>query len=53
MISQICIICLAVIAGIVSYRQYRHGDRQAGFTWALIVGYWIVLTLKNIADLIF
>lgn len=52
-VSQILIICLAVIAGIVSYRQYKNGtpkDRRTAITWAFIVAYWIVLTLKNIAD---
>ena len=50
-VSQALIICLAVIAGFVSYRQFRFGDRKAGWTWIAIVAYWVVLTLKNMADL--
>ncbi len=51
MVSQLLVISLAIIAGVVSYRQYRHGDRKAGLTWMLIVAYWVALTLKNLADL--
>lgn len=46
------IILLALIAGIVSYRQYKHGNRENAVTWALIVSYWIVLTIKNLCDLL-
>lgn len=52
MISKILVIFLAVIAGWVSVRQYQHGDRKAGLTWALIVSYWIILTVKNVFDLV-
>lgn len=50
--SGYLVILLAIIAGWVSIRQYRHGDRKAGLTWALIVLYWVVLTAKNVFDLI-
>ncbi len=49
-VSAYLVLLLAVIAGWVSLRQYRHGDRKAGLTWALIVLYWVVLTVKNICD---
>lgn len=52
MISKILVVLLALIAGYVSYRQYKHGDKAAGLTWACIVAYWIVLTIKNFCDLI-
>ena len=51
-VSAYLVIGLAVIAGWVSVRQYRHGDRKAGLTWALIVLYWVVLTAKNLSDLL-
>lgn len=53
MISQILIICLALIAGYVSYRQYRYSSRANSITWLFIVLYWTVLTIKNLCDLIF
>ena len=53
MISQILIILLALIAGYVSYRQYKYTNRDNAITWFFIVMYWAVLTFKNLADLIF
>ena len=50
-LSQIMIILLIFIAGFVSYRQFRYGDRKTGWTWIFIVAYWVVLTLKNMCDL--
>lgn len=52
MIITIVVILLALIAGYVSYRQYRYGDKKQGLTWAFIVLYWIVLTVKNLIDLL-
>lgn len=49
---QIAIIMLAVNAAWVAVRQFRHGDRKAGLTWVLIVGYWVLLTIKNGLDFI-
>ena len=51
MITTILIILLALIAGYVSYRQYKYGNRENGLTWAFIVAYWVVLTIKNLCDL--
>ncbi len=48
--SQVSVILLAIIAGWVSIRQWRHGDRKVSLTWLLIVLYWVVLTAKNIFD---
>lgn len=50
--SQICVLLLIAVAFWVSVRQYRHGDRKAGLTWALIVLYWVILTVKNICDFV-
>lgn len=52
MISKILVILLAIIAGYVSYRQYRYTNRDNSITWLFIVMYWIVLTVKNICDLL-
>lgn len=52
MISPILVILLAIIAGYVSYRQFKYGDRKSGITWACIVAYWVVLTIKNLCDLL-
>ena len=52
MASKILVIFLALIAGYVSYRQFKHGDRKSGITWACIVAYWVVLTIKNLCDLL-
>ena len=52
MLITIVVILLMVIAGIVSYRQYKHGNREQGLTWMLIVAYWAVLTVKNFIDLL-
>lgn len=52
MLTTILVILLAIIAGYVSYRQYKYGDRKASITWAFIVLYWVVLTIKNLCDLL-
>ena len=52
MISKILIILLAIIAGYVSYRQYKYTNRDNSITWFFIVIYWSVLTVKNICDLL-
>ena len=51
MITTILIILLAIIAGYVSYRQYKYGNKENSITWAFIVAYWVVLTIKNLCDL--
>lgn len=51
MITTILVILLALIAGYVSYRQYKYGNKEQGTTWACIVLYWIILTIKNLCDL--
>lgn len=48
--SQFCVIALMLIAGIVSYRQYKKDKKPDAMTWALIVSYWVVLTVKNLCD---
>ena len=50
MLKRVMVIALAVIAGWVAIRQFRHGDRKAGLTWVLIVVYWFVLTVKDVLD---
>lgn len=51
MITQILVALLALIAGYVSYRQYKYNSRANARTWFFIVLYWIVLTIKNLYDL--
>lgn len=48
--SQITVIVLMIIAGIVSYRQYKKDKKPDAITWALIVSYWVALTIKNLFD---
>ena len=52
MIITVIVALLMIIAGIVSYRHYRYGDRKQGLTWFFIVLYWVVLTIKNLIDLL-
>ncbi len=52
MVITIIVILLMLIAGIVSYRQYKYGNRDQALTWAFIVAYWVVLTVKNFIDLL-
>ena len=52
MISKILVLLLAAIAGYVSYRQYKFSNRENSITWLAIVGYWVVLTIKNLCDLL-
>lgn len=52
MISKILVLFLAGIAGYVSYRQFKYGDKAAAITWVSIVTYWVVLTIKNLCDLL-
>lgn len=51
MASKILVLILAVIAGVVSAMQYVNGKKNHSLMWALIVSYWVVLTVKNICDL--
>lgn len=46
--SQICIIGLIIIAAVVSIFQIKRQPKKA---WLWIIGYWILLTVKNIYDL--
>ena len=52
MVVTILVILLAIIAGIVSYLQYKNGKNNYSIMWAFIVLYWVVLTVKNICDLL-
>lgn len=45
--SQLCVIALILIAAWVAWRIYTVGQ-----AWAYIIAYWIVLTLKNLCDLL-
>lgn len=51
-ISAVLVLVLALIAAIVSAMQYVNGKRSHSIMWACIVLYWIVLTMKNICDLV-
>lgn len=46
-ISQLFISILAIISGIVAYGRFKQK-----VMWRWIVLYWVVLTAKNLADLI-
>ena len=52
MISQICVFALMVLAGIVSVQQSQTGDKQRSAMWVCICLYWVVLTAKNLCDLL-
>ena len=45
--SQICILGLIFIATMVSIFQIGQKPKQA---WPWIVGYWVLLTIKNVFD---
>lgn len=45
--SQLCVIALILIAAWVAWRIYTVGQ-----AWVYIIAYWIVLTLKNLCDLL-
>lgn len=47
--SQICVIGLIIVAAVVSVFQIKQKPKKA---WPWIVGYWILLTIKNICDLV-
>lgn len=47
--SQICIIGLIIVAAVVSVFQFQQKPKQA---WPWIISYWILLTIKNIFDLV-
>lgn len=47
MLSQICIFLLICIAAIVAVCIYIYGQ-----AWGWIIGYWAVLTVKNVFDFI-
>lgn len=47
--SQIGIIVLAIIAAIVSIYQIKQRPKKA---WPWIIAYWVVLTIKNLLDLV-
>ena len=47
--SQICVLVLIVIAAVVSVFQIKKMPKHA---WPWIIGYWVVLTIKNIFDLV-
>lgn len=46
-LSQICVFLLICIAAIVAVRIYIYGQ-----AWNWIIGYWVVLTIKNVFDFI-
>lgn len=47
--SQICVIGLIIVAAVVSIFQIKQKPKHA---WPWIIGYWILLTIKNIFDLV-
>ena len=47
--SQICVLVLIIIAAVVSVFQIKKMPKHA---WPWIIGYWVVLTIKNIFDLV-
>lgn len=47
MINQLLICALAIIAAAVAYGLYKRRNM-----WAVIVCYWVVLTIKNIVEAI-
>lgn len=49
-LTQVLILVLAIIAGIVAIRQAHQANAYGGWTWWLICLYWIVLTFKNLID---
>ncbi len=51
-VSAILVLLLALIAAIVSAMQYVNGKRNHRIMWGFIVAYWVVLTIKNVCDLI-
>lgn len=49
--SAILVLILALIAAAVSVMQWVNGKRNHSVMWAFIVAYWVVLTIKNVCDL--
>ena len=47
--SQICVIILIIIAAVVSVLQIKQKPKIA---WPWIIAYWVMLTIKNICDLV-
>jgi len=47
--AQICIIGLIIVAAVVSVFQIKQQPKKA---WPWIIGYWVLLTIKNIVDLL-
>ena len=47
--SQWCVIGLIIVAAVVSVFQIKKMPKHA---WPWIIGYWILLTIKNIFDLV-
>lgn len=50
-ISGVLVMLLALIAAIVSAMQWVNGKKNHSVMWAFIVSYWVVLTIKNVCDL--
>lgn len=50
-LSAKLVLVLAVIAAVVSVWQAVLGDWSRAGCWCLIWAYWVVLTIKNLADL--
>lgn len=46
-LSQTCMFLLIYIAAIIAIRIYIYGQ-----AWEWIIGYWVVLTVKNAFDFI-
>lgn len=47
--SQICVFGLIIVAAVVSVFQIKQQPKKA---WPWIVGYWLLLTVKNIFDFV-
>ena len=50
-VSAILVLLLALIAAIVSAMQYVNGKQNHSIMWVFIMAYWVVLTIKNVCDL--
>ena len=47
--SQICVFGLIIVVAVVSVFQIKQQPKKA---WPWIIGYWLLLTVKNIFDFV-
>lgn len=50
--SQVFIVLLCINAAIVAVRQWNAAKKAESFTWVMIALYWVLLTAKNVCDLL-